>query len=236
MSAHVYIAPGCFRGVHAGALTCHLSEASLRSTCCDTAAQSAQRQGCIAKVSPATWHNPAQRRREALAATQEIVNTDAVLRETSQGGGAPFKLVEAWDQLQLQCATYINSDLPGLQAGPLAKPGKPTRCGLCAPAGVNACRTGRATGQSASCSRASSLLRHCCLCLMCCASWPHSTFPSQAAMWPAGMRLLRTCMLQSCTRSAGCTGSARLNAEGDAPLAGALCSGSRGSRAASGAT
>ena len=59
---------------------------------------------------------------------QEIVNTDAVLRDTSQAGGAPFKLVEAWDQLQLQCATYINSDLPGLQAGPMVKPGKPVRC------------------------------------------------------------------------------------------------------------
>ena len=60
---------------------------------------------------------------------QEIVNTDAVLRETLEAGGAPFKMVEAWDQLQLQCATYINSDLPGLQAGPMAKPSKPVRCG-----------------------------------------------------------------------------------------------------------
>ena len=56
------------------------------------------------------------------------MNTDAVLRETLEAGGAPFKMVEAWDQLQLQCATYINSDLPGLQAGPMAKPAKPVRC------------------------------------------------------------------------------------------------------------
>ena len=63
-----------------------------------------------------------------LCSWQEIVNTDAVLRETLEAGGAPFKMVEAWDQLQLQCATYINSDLPGLQAGPMAKPAKPVRC------------------------------------------------------------------------------------------------------------
>ena len=55
------------------------------------------------------------------------MNTDAVLRDTLEAGGAPFKMVEAWDQLQLQCATYINSDLPGLQAGPMAKPSKPVR-------------------------------------------------------------------------------------------------------------
>ena len=33
-------------------------------------------------------------------------------------------------QLQLQCATYIDSDRPDLQAGPMLKPGKPVRCAL----------------------------------------------------------------------------------------------------------
>ena len=55
------------------------------------------------------------------------MNTNEVLRQTCEAGAAPYKLVEAWDQLQLQCATLINADVPGLQSGPGAKPLKPMR-------------------------------------------------------------------------------------------------------------
>jgi len=50
-------------------------------------------------------------------------------------------LMELWDFLQLKCASYINSDLPGLGQAHMQPPGKPLRCAMpyhaaqsCAPA------------------------------------------------------------------------------------------------------
>jgi len=37
-------------------------------------------------------------------------------------------LMELWDFLQLKCASYINSDLPGLGQAHMQPPGKPLRC------------------------------------------------------------------------------------------------------------
>ena len=59
---------------------------------------------------------------------QEIVTTNTVLRECLEQGMAPYKMVEAWDQVQLQTATLLNADQPGLQAGAGHAPGKPMRC------------------------------------------------------------------------------------------------------------
>lgn len=39
-------------------------------------------------------------------------------------------LMELWDFLQLKCASYINSDLPGLGQAFTQPPGKPLRCVL----------------------------------------------------------------------------------------------------------
>jgi DNA-directed RNA polymerase III subunit RPC1 len=59
----------------------------------------------------------------------EIVYTNSIIRDALEKGSTPSLLMEDWDFLQLQCAMYINSELPGV---PLAMqtPGKPIR-GLC---------------------------------------------------------------------------------------------------------
>ncbi|KAK9796706.1 hypothetical protein WJX73_006743 [Symbiochloris irregularis] len=56
----------------------------------------------------------------------EIVTTNSVLRENMELGQPPYKVVEAWDQVQLQTATLVNADQPGLASGSHA-PGKPLR-------------------------------------------------------------------------------------------------------------
>ena len=58
---------------------------------------------------------------------QEIVTTNAVLRECMETGQPPYKMVEAWDQVQLQTATLLNADQPGVQAAAGHAPGKPMR-------------------------------------------------------------------------------------------------------------
>ena len=40
-------------------------------------------------------------------------------------------LMELWDFLQLKCASYINSDLPGLGQAHSQPPGKPLRLAPC---------------------------------------------------------------------------------------------------------
>lgn len=65
---------------------------------------------------------------------QEIVTTNAVLRENMELGQPPYKVVEAWDQVQLQTATLVNADQPGLASGSHA-PGKPLRL-VCAHASI----------------------------------------------------------------------------------------------------
>lgn len=59
----------------------------------------------------------------------EIVYTNMIIRDALGKGAAPHMLVEDWDFLQLQCAIYINSELPGV-AMALQSTGRPIR-GLC---------------------------------------------------------------------------------------------------------
>lgn len=55
------------------------------------------------------------------------MTTNGVVRECIETGQQPYKLVEAWDQVQLQTATLLNADQPGLQASASHAPGKPMR-------------------------------------------------------------------------------------------------------------
>ena len=59
----------------------------------------------------------------------EIVYTNMIIRDALGKGAAPHMLIEDWDFLQLQCAMYINSELPGI-AMALQATGRPIR-GLC---------------------------------------------------------------------------------------------------------
>ena len=59
----------------------------------------------------------------------EIVYTNAIIKDAMDKGQPVHMLIEDWDFLQLQCAMYINSELPGV-ANALQVTGKPIR-GLC---------------------------------------------------------------------------------------------------------
>lgn len=63
---------------------------------------------------------------------QTIMDANAQIRASLDNGvklEGGSGLMELWDFLQLKCASYINSDLPGLgQAFTQAPPGKPLRC------------------------------------------------------------------------------------------------------------
>ncbi len=59
----------------------------------------------------------------------EIVYTNFIIRDALDKGATVQMLMEDWDFLQLQCAMYINSELPGVPLA-LQTPGKPIR-GLC---------------------------------------------------------------------------------------------------------
>jgi DNA-directed RNA polymerase III subunit RPC1 len=55
------------------------------------------------------------------------VEVNTILRNGLAGGNLPANhMMENWDFLQIQCATYINSDLPGLNAN-YQTPYKPMR-------------------------------------------------------------------------------------------------------------
>ena len=59
----------------------------------------------------------------------EIVHINNIIKQAIEKGALITVLMEDWDFLQLQCAMYINSELPGVQlAAPMQ--GKPTR-GFC---------------------------------------------------------------------------------------------------------
>jgi len=45
---------------------------------------------------------------------QTIIDTNNLVRKALEGGQPANVIVEHWDFLQVQCAMYINSDLPGL--------------------------------------------------------------------------------------------------------------------------
>jgi DNA-directed RNA polymerase III subunit RPC1 len=59
----------------------------------------------------------------------EIVYTNFIIKDALEKGATVQMLMEDWDFLQLQCAMYINSELPGVPLA-LQNPGKPIR-GLC---------------------------------------------------------------------------------------------------------
>lgn len=46
----------------------------------------------------------------------EIVYCNALLLDSLERGNMPQKIYEEWDNLQLQCAVYINSELPGVSS------------------------------------------------------------------------------------------------------------------------
>ena len=58
---------------------------------------------------------------------QDIILFNAGLRQDLEKGAGVEQLMEHWDMLQVNCAAYINSDLPGLPANHQAAPTKPTR-------------------------------------------------------------------------------------------------------------
>ena len=58
---------------------------------------------------------------------QDIILFNAGLRQDLEKGTGVEQLMEHWDMLQVNCAAYINSDLPGLPANHQAAPTKPTR-------------------------------------------------------------------------------------------------------------
>lgn len=59
----------------------------------------------------------------------EIIYTNQIIKDALERGVTVSMLMEDWDFLQLQCAMYINSELPGVPLA-LQTPGKPIR-GLC---------------------------------------------------------------------------------------------------------
>lgn len=58
---------------------------------------------------------------------QDIILFNAGLRQDMEKGEKIEALMEHWDMLQVNCAAYINSDLPGLPANHQNAPTKPTR-------------------------------------------------------------------------------------------------------------
>ncbi|KCV73369.1 DNA-directed RNA polymerase III subunit RPC1 [Fonticula alba] len=59
----------------------------------------------------------------------EIIHVNNVIRQSIEKGAQPQVLIENWDMLQIYCAMYINSELPGVQL-PQQMQTKPTR-GFC---------------------------------------------------------------------------------------------------------
>ena len=61
---------------------------------------------------------------------QTIIDTNNLVGKALEAGQPLTVIMEHWDFLQVQCAMYINSDLPGL---PMAyqSTSKPLRCAPC---------------------------------------------------------------------------------------------------------
>jgi hypothetical protein len=59
---------------------------------------------------------------------QNIIDTNNGLREALQLGFSADKVMDSWDFLQVNCAMYINSDVPGLSQANQPNT-KPLRCG-----------------------------------------------------------------------------------------------------------
>ena len=58
---------------------------------------------------------------------QDIVLYNNGIRIDLEKGAGIEQIMEHWDMLQINCAGYINSDLPGLPPNHMAVPMKPTR-------------------------------------------------------------------------------------------------------------
>ena len=58
------------------------------------------------------------------SALQNIIDSNNSVREALEKGLDAVKLQENWDYLQINCAMYINSDMPGVasQSQPNTKP------------------------------------------------------------------------------------------------------------------
>ena len=59
-----------------------------------------------------------------VSALQNIIDSNNSVREALEKGLDAVKLQENWDYLQINCAMYINSDMPGVasQSQPNTKP------------------------------------------------------------------------------------------------------------------
>ena len=60
-------------------------------------------------------------------AMQDIILYNNGLRADMEKGAGIEQVMEHWDMLQINCAAFVNSDLPGLQANHAGVPTKPTR-------------------------------------------------------------------------------------------------------------
>ena len=58
---------------------------------------------------------------------QDIILYNNGVRVDLEKGAGIEQVMEHWDMLQVNCAAFINSDLPGLPPNHSAVPSKPTR-------------------------------------------------------------------------------------------------------------
>ena len=58
---------------------------------------------------------------------QDIILYNSAVKQDLEKGDPIAAVMEHWDMLQVNCAAYINSDLPGLPPNHAAVPSKPTR-------------------------------------------------------------------------------------------------------------
>lgn len=58
---------------------------------------------------------------------QDIILYNNGVKQDLEKGSGIEQVMEHWDMLQVNCAAYINSDLPGLPPNHSAVPSKPTR-------------------------------------------------------------------------------------------------------------
>ncbi len=62
---------------------------------------------------------------------QDIILYNNGVRVDLEKGAGIEQVMEHWDMLQVNCAAFINSDLPGLPPNHSAVPSKPTRYTAC---------------------------------------------------------------------------------------------------------
>jgi hypothetical protein len=112
----------------------------------------------------------------------QIIEVNNVLRQGLEKGLAITNLMENWDFLQLQCALYINSELPGIPQA-YQTPGKPLRGFVQRLKGKQGRFRGNLSGARTR--------RRCCLTpQLSCHVWQASAWTSAAER---SSRLTRTC-------------------------------------------